>query len=314
MDQLTEHIDATAPDYDVDPGRPYKRKSWEKVDPIGSLPFLCVHAGALLVFLAGFNWVAALTCLATFGMRMFGITGGYHRYFSHRTYKTSRAFQFVMAWLGASSAQLGPLWWAAHHRHHHRHSDTEDDVHSPIVRTFFWSHVGWIMCRKNEATNLSKIRDFAKFPELRFLNKYHVIPPLVLVLVLTIYGIILQTVFPGLGVTAFQIIVWGFFVSTVALYHCTFSINSLAHVIGTRRFDTEDHSKNNFLLAIATMGEGWHNNHHRYPSSERQGYYWWEIDITHYILRILSWFRLVWDIKTPPKEIYVEAKQKKRKT
>jgi stearoyl-CoA desaturase (delta-9 desaturase) len=240
---------------------------------------------------------------------MFGVTGGYHRYFSHRTYKTSRAFQFCLAWLGASSAQMGPLWWAAHHRNHHRYSDTDKDLHTPSVQGFWWSHMGWILAKKNAMTNFAAVRDLARFPELRFLNKFYMLPPILLAVGLAFWGLFLDFHFPHLNTSPLQMVVWGFFVSTVGLYHCTFSINSLAHTIGRRRFATKDSSRNSFILALIAMGEGWHNNHHRYPASERQGFYWWEIDLTHYLLKFLSWFHLVWDLREPPKEVYVEARQ-----
>ncbi|WP_242056678.1 MULTISPECIES: acyl-CoA desaturase [unclassified Nostoc] len=235
---------------------------------------------------------------------MFGITAGYHRYFSHRTYKTTRWFQFILAVLGNSSAQLGPLWWAAHHRHHHRYADTEQDIHSPVVHGFCWSHVGWVMCPKYSKTDEKLVRDFAKYPELRWLNRFHMIAPIVLGIAVTAIGLVLQLYIPQLKTTALQMLVWGFCLSTLLLYHTTFTINSLAHIFGDRRFNTTDTSCNNWFLALITLGEGWHNNHHYYPASERQGFYWWEIDVTHYILKLLSWLGIVWDLRTPPQAIY----------
>lgn len=283
----------------------------ERPDWIGSVAFVGVHVACLLVFYVGFSWAALGMMVLTYGARMFGITGGFHRYFSHRTYKTSRVFQFLLGWLGTSSAQQGPLWWAAHHRHHHRFSDQEEDIHSPIHKGFFWSHVGWVVCKKYEKTDVKAIPDFAKYPELRFLNNYHIIPPIVLAL--TVYGIgaLLARYAPSLGTNGFQMLVWGFFVSTTLLYHWTFSINSVAHVFGNRRFETTDHSRNNWWLAIMTLGEGWHNNHHHCPYSERQGMYWWEIDISHYILKGLSKLGLVWDLQTHPEKLYEQVEKQK---
>lgn len=284
----------------------------ERPDWIGSVAFILVHLACLAVFIVGFSWVAFAALVVTYFARMFGITGGFHRYFSHRTYKTSRLFQFALGWLGTSSAQQGPLWWAAHHRHHHRHSDTEHDIHSPITHGFFFSHVGWVICKKYEKTNISAIPDFAKYRELRFLNDWHFIPPIVLALGCFLTGMALERLAPSLGTNGWQMLVWGFFVSTTILYHATFCINSLAHVLGSRRFNTSDHSRNNFWLALATMGEGWHNNHHRYANSEQQGFYWWEVDMSHYILKTLSLFGLVWDLKKPPQRIYDEAEANKQ--
>lgn len=275
-----------------------------KIDILGNIPFISIHISSLLIFWVGFSWAALITCLILWFIRMFGITAGYHRYFSHRTYKTTRWFQFILAVLGNCSAQLGPLWWAAHHRHHHRYADTEQDIHSPVVHGLWWSHVGWVICPKYSKTDEKLVRDFAKYPELRWLNRFPMIVPVVLAITVTAIGLVLQLCIPQLKTTGLQMLVWGFCLSTLLLYHTTFTINSLAHIFGYRRFNTTDSSCNNWFLALITIGEGWHNNHHYYPASERQGFYWWEIDVTHYILKLLSWLGIVWDVRNPPQEIY----------
>jgi stearoyl-CoA desaturase (delta-9 desaturase) len=256
-----------------------------------SLPFLAVHAVALatpfVVPVEG-RWIAL--ALALYSVRMFAITAGYHRYFSHRAFKTSRLFQFVLGWLGASSAQKGPLWWAAHHRDHHRYSDGPDDIHSPLERGFWWSHVGWILATRYDETKLDRVRDLAKYPELRWLDRWHLVPPLVLAAVVFLAG----------GLPA---LLWGFFVSTVFLWHGTFVINSLAHVIGRRRYETGDGSRNSLALALITFGEGWHNNHHFYASTANQGFFWWEVDLSYYALRALAAVRIVRDLRTPPAHV-----------
>lgn len=213
----------------------------------------------------------------------------------------------MLAFLGATSAQKGPIWWASHHRHHHQHSDTEEDVHPPGVYGLWWAHVGWVLSTQFVDTRSTLVKDLMRFPELRFIDKYHIIPPLILMSALMALGTFLQTYAPELHTSAGQLVVWGFCISTTLLYHGTFCINSLAHVIGKPRFKTGDDSKNSFLLALITLGEGWHNNHHRYPGSERQGFYWWEIDISHYVLKAFSALGLVWDLRTPPERIYEEA-------
>jgi stearoyl-CoA desaturase (delta-9 desaturase) len=256
--------------------------------------FWLVHLTCGLVFFVGFSWVAFAVCLALYVIRMFAITGVYHRYFSHRSYQTSRWFQFVLGFLGTTAAQKGPIWWASHHRHHHRHSDTEEDIHSPIVHGLYFSHVGWVLCSQFVEPRLDLVKDLTKFPELMSLEKYYLIPPILLA-------------YPHLGTGGFQMLIWGFFISTVLLYHGTFCINSLTHLIGKRRFPSTDGSRNHWLLALITLGEGWHNNHHYYPGSERQGFYWWEIDISHYILVGLSWMGLVWDLRVPPPRVYQMA-------
>jgi stearoyl-CoA desaturase (delta-9 desaturase) len=270
------------------------------------------HLGCLLIIWSGTSWIAIATCIALYFVRMFGITAGYHRYFSHRTYKTSRFFQFVLAFLGATAGQKGPLWWAAHHRQHHRVADTVHDVHSPVVLGFWEAQIGWGYARQDEAANEAGVPDLAKFPELRFLEYYAIIPPVTLAILLVGFGTLLKSYAPQLHTSAFQMLAWGFFVSTVVLFHGTSTINSLAHIIGSRRFDTKDNSRNNFWLALITMGEGWHNNHHYYPSSEQQGFYWWEIDMSHYILTILSWLGIIWDVQKPPQKIYTQIQNKEK--
>jgi len=263
-------------------------------------PFIGLHLSCLFVFVVGWSWTAVITGFLLYVVRMFAITAGYHRYFSHRAFRTSRAGQFCLAVVGASAAQRGPLWWAAHHRHHHELSDQPEDVHSPKQRGFFWSHVGWVLDRANFRTRFERIKDFAKFPELRLLDRFDVIAPISLAVAMFLLGAALETWAPGLGTNSWQMLVWGFVVSTVALYHGTFTVNSLAHIVGRRRYETKDTSRNNVFIALITLGEGWHNNHHHYPASARQGFYWWEIDVSYYILKTLALIGLVWDIRPVP--------------
>lgn len=270
---------------------------------LATLPFFSLHVMTLGVIWVGWSPVAVLVCLALYWVRMFAITGFYHRYLSHRTYKTSRWFQFLFAVVGNSSTQKGPLWWAAHHRHHHQYSDDDDDVHSPTRRGFLYAHVGWIFDRANSPTRMRLIPDLAKFPELRALNRFDALIPILLGASCFGLGVLLDATAPSLGTSGMQMLVWGFFISTVVLAHSTFTINSLSHLIGRRRFETTDTSRNNLALAFLTMGEGWHNNHHFYPTSTRQGFYWWEIDVTYYGLYILSKLGLIWDLKRVPSHV-----------
>ena len=272
------------------------------------LPFIFLHAGCIGVLWTGWSWTAVGIAAALYFIRMFAITGFYHRYFSHRSFHTSRVMQFIFAAVGNASAQRGALWWAATHRHHHKHSDEEEDAHSPRMTGFWWAHLGWLTSNKHFATNYDSIRDLAKFPELVFLNRFDWLVPALLGGGLYGLGALLERFAPGLGTNGWQVAVWGFFISTVVLLHGTLCINSLAHVLGGRRFNTKDDSRNNLLLALITLGEGWHNNHHRYMSSARQGFFWWEIDITFYLLKLLSFFGLIWDLREVPASIYAEAK------
>lgn len=284
----------------------------ERIDLLGSVPFLAMHLGALLALLTGVSWAAAIACLVTCWVRMFGITAGFHRYFSHRSFKTSRTFQFVLAYVGTMAAQNGPLWWASHHRLHHRYADTDRDIHSPGLRGLWWSHVGWILCRRYVGYDKEIVKDLRRFPELRFLGRYHMIAPASLAVAMFLLGGWLSARWPSLGTSGWQMLGWGFFVSTVIGYHVTFLVNSVSHTSGRRRFNTSDDSRNNWWVALLTLGEGWHNNHHRWPTSERQGFYWWELDMTHYVLRALSWLGVVWDLRAPPRRIYEEAERLER--
>ncbi|MBM3793606.1 MAG: acyl-CoA desaturase [Acidobacteria bacterium] len=272
----------------------------EKVQWLTSAPFLLMHLGCLAAFWTGASPAAILACIALYWVRMFGITAGYHRYLAHASFKTGRVFQFVLTWIACCSMQKGPLWWAAHHRHHHAHSDEPDDIHSPVQRGFFWSHMGWILCTKYEPTRWHLIPQYAKYPELVWMNRFHPVPGLSLAAAMFVFGALAPA---SWGTSGWQMLIWGWLLSTVLLYHGTFTINSLSHVYGTRRYDTGDASRNNWLLALVTMGEGWHNNHHHYPSSASMGFRWWEVDTTLYILKVLAALGIVWDLKFPPLQV-----------
>ncbi len=280
----------------------------DRFDPPRLAPYLFLHAGCLLVFLVGWSWFAVAAAVVLYVVRMFAITGFYHRYFSHRAFRTSRAMQFCFALLGNTSMQRGPLWWASTHRHHHQHSDEETDKHSPVRHGFLFSHLGWLTCRKNFPTDYAKVKDFAAFPELVFLNRFDFLVPVLFGVLLWGTGALLEAFAPGLGTDGGQLFVWGFFISTVFLLHGTLFINSLSHMFGNRRFETDDDSRNNPVLAAITLGEGWHNNHHRYAHSARQGFYWWEFDVTYYVLRLMARVGLIWDLKEVPDQVYEEAR------
>ena len=283
------------------------RRQPDRIDWMRCLPFIVLHVGCLGVIFTGWSVTAVAAAVALYFLRMFAVTGVYHRYFSHKTYHTSRIGQFLLALWGGTAVQRGPLWWAYHHRHHHQHSDEESDVHSPHVHGFWWSHIGWITSRRNFPTDYKTVRDLVKFPELVFLNRFDTLVPAAFALSVWSAGWWLEVNAPQLGVTKWQLLVWGFFISTTALFHGTSCINSLAHLMGRRRFHSDDHSRNSFVLALITLGEGWHNNHHRFPAAARQGFFWWEVDPTYYLLRLLAWTGLIWGLKGVPPSIYAEA-------
>ena len=275
------------------------------------IPFLFLHAGCLGVLWTGWSTAAVITAAVLYAVRMFAITGFYHRYFSHRTFHTSRTMQFVFAVLGNTSVQRGALWWASVHRHHHQHSDQEEDVHSPGLRGFWWAHIGWMTSSRNFPTRYERVRDLARYPELVFLNRFDLIVPTLFALAIFGFGKACEWLAPQWHTSGWQMLVWGFFISTVFLLHGTLFINSLAHQMGTKRYETGDDSRNSFVLALVTLGEGWHNNHHRYMNAARQGFYWWEIDPTYYGLKLLSWTRLIRNLRAVPQAVYEDAGERK---
>jgi len=276
----------------------------EKMEFGRAVPFIILHLGCLGLIWVGWSPAAVIVAVALYFIRMFAVTGLYHRYFCHKAFQTSRPVQFLFALIGLTAVQRGPLWWSAVHRHHHAHSDEEHDAHSPVKKGFLWSHIGWLTSSRNFPTDYSRVKDLAKYPELVFLNRFDLIGPLILAVGLFFFGWGLEVWAPSLGTSGMQMLVWGFFVSTVFVFHATCSVNSFAHTLGKKRYETGDESRNSLILALITLGEGWHNNHHHYQASARQGFYWWEIDISYYILKVLSAFGIVWGLKEVPARIY----------
>ncbi|HVT06033.1 MAG TPA: acyl-CoA desaturase [Polyangia bacterium] len=260
---------------------------------VTSVAFWGVHVAAVVgVILGGWSWSGVALALVSYYVRMIVVTAGYHRYFAHRAFKTSRGFQFVLAMLAQTAAQKGVLWWASHHRWHHKYSDTPKDIHSAKLQGFWHSHIGWVMAPEWDDTDQSLVGDLAKFPELRFMDRsgWNILPTALLALAFLLIG-------------GGHALVWGYFIPTVLLWHGSFAINSLAHLVGKRRYATTDDSRNSFILALLTTGEGWHNNHHHYQSSANQGFRWWEVDVTYYVLRLLAAVGLVWDLRRPPRHV-----------
>ncbi|MGV3582494.1 MAG: acyl-CoA desaturase [Methylophilus sp.] len=282
-------IDTHSADYAID---------WLRV-----IPFVLIHLACFALIWVGWSWFAVTFAVFLYAIRMFAITAFYHRYFAHKAYQTSRIGQFIFALIGATAVQRGPLWWAAHHREHHIHSDQASDTHSPIQHGFLWSHIGWFLSRANFATKLDRVKELAKFPELRFLDRFDVLIPILFAIGIFILGESLAYGMPHLETDGWQLLIWGFVISTVVLYHATFSVNSLSHAWGRRRYKTRDQSRNNVIIALLTLGEGWHNNHHHFPGAAKQGFYWWEVDFTYYGLRILAALGLIWNLRKVPIEI-----------
>ena len=280
----------------------------EGIDWWRIVPFIGLHLACVAVLWVGVSPVAVLVAAVSYLVRMFAITAFYHRYFAHKAFRTGRLTQFCFAVLGAAATQRGPLWWAAHHRNHHRFADTPMDPHRP-EDGFLWSHMGWFLSRRHFATDTARVRDWMKFPELVWLNRFDTLVPVVYAGALFLLGDWLARTAPELGTSGWQMVVWGYVISTVILIHATLMVNSLAHVWGRRRYETRDRSRNNLLIALLTLGEGWHNNHHRYAGSARQGFYWWQIDMSYYLLRLLAAVGLVQDLKAVPRGVLEEGRR-----
>ncbi|WP_024931237.1 acyl-CoA desaturase [Methylophilus sp. OH31] len=290
--------------------QPPKTASAESIDWWRVLPFVALHLALVALFWVGWSPFAVIFAILMYVVRMFAITGFYHRYFAHKTFQTSRIAQFIFALIGATAVQRGPLWWAAHHRCHHMHADQPLDVHSPHQHGLLWSHLGWFLSHANFKTQLDRVRELSRYRELCWLDRFDSLIPIAFAAIIYSLGALLQARAPVLQTSGWQLIVWGFVVSTIALYHATFCVNSLAHVWGSRRYATRDHSRNNLLIAILTLGEGWHNNHHHFPGSAKQGFYWWEIDLTYYGLKLLAALGIIWQLKQVPLEIRAQHASK----
>ena len=261
-----------------------------------TLGTVALHVGAAgALILVRPRLVDVVIAVAFYLLGMFAITGGYHRYFSHRAYKTSRVFQGLLAFLGCFCTQKGALWWAATHRRHHRFSDRPNDPHSPHQHGFWHSHIVWTLTAEHEGYDPRSVRDLIRFPELRLLDRYCTLPLLGYIVLTAVLG-----GWRGVG--------WWYCVPTIAMMHGVLLINSVSHLWGHRRFETGDQSRNNPLLALITLGEGWHNNHHRYMASANQGFYWWQIDLTYYVLRLLQAVGVVWELRTPPPHVLAEGR------
>ena len=272
------------------------------IDWVRIIPFVGIHLACFAVIWVGVSVTAVIVCLISYVIRMFAITAFYHRYFSHKSFKTSRTIQTIFAILGATATQRGPLWWAAHHRHHHRFSDEQADIHSP-VKGFLHSHMHWFLKKENFSTKSSDVPDLNQYPELNFIDRFDILFPIIYALLLFGLGWLLSLYFPSLGANHWQLLIWGYFISTVLLSHVTYCINSLAHIFGSRSYATGDNSRNNFILALLTLGEGWHNNHHCSPGSVKQGFHWWQLDISFYLLKGMEKLGLIWDLKYPNKKL-----------
>lgn len=273
--------------------------------------FIIFHAAALLVFVPWFfSWLGVATFV--FGVWIFGAVGipiCYHRLLTHRSFKTPKWFERILVVVALCCGQETPARWVAWHRLHHNESDHREDPHSPLV-SFLWSHFQWLVYENKNTSKISNYhkyaRDILNDPFYMWLEKH----PLAGVSIFAAHGILFYlfaylaaAVFMGFGMPAFQLasslFVWGVVARVVAVWHNTWSVNSLAHMFGYRNYETDDHSRNNWFVALISMGEGWHNNHHADQSAATVQHKWWEIDANYYIIKLWSWLGLASNIVPP---------------
>lgn len=271
--------------------------SAQKVALFIAVAMISIHLSTLLVFYTGVSTIALNIAILMYFVRGMGITIGFHRYFSHKSFKTNRFFQFILGFWGSLANEGGVLWWSSHHRNHHQNSDNPKDLHSPIAHSFFHSHLGWMWSASCVEKNKTRCNDLSKFPEIKFLNKYYG----AIVLGQMLFFLFLGELLRPYGTNPLQMFVWGFCISTVANWHVTFMVNSVCHVWGTRPYKSGDKSRNNFLVALLAHGEGWHNNHHMFGWSARNGLRWYQIDTSYYLLKFFELFGIVKDLRIPEK-------------
>lgn len=281
MGSTTGYVRAAEIEAAAEPGAGADRPYWRNIVYFSALHLLPL--GALITGAGAAELVAAG---ALYWIRIWFVTAGYHCYFSHRAFETSRAFQLVLAIGAQASGQGSVLRWATAHRYHHANSDRASDLHSPHGRGLWHAHMGWLLRTRYLAPSTPRPGPLTRFPELRWLDRHPNVPPAALALLaLLAFGL------PGLFV------VYG--LGTVLVYHATFTVNSLAHRFGARPYETPDRSRNNWFVALIMLGGGWHNNHHRFPRSARQGLAWWELDVTYYVLLGLARLGIVRALREP---------------
>jgi stearoyl-CoA desaturase (Delta-9 desaturase) len=253
-------------------------------------PLLTVHLALLAIPFIEWSWWYVVWIVVLTRVIGLGVTVGLHRYFSHRSFKTPRWCQFLLAAAGCSALQKGPLWWAIHHRLHHRHSDDLGDPHSPVMDGFLYGHMGWLFARDLMHPDEKIVHDLTKYPELVWLDRFWMLP-----------GLLLAAACFALG--GWGGLVYGYCLSVVLIFQITFAVNSFGHLFGPQRFDTGEGSRNNMLLGYLAMGDGWHNNHHRAPYSARHGFAWYELDMSFMFIRLMRLVGLAWDVKVPSRAL-----------
>jgi stearoyl-CoA desaturase (delta-9 desaturase) len=268
------------------------------------VPFLGLLAAIVLLWGHGIGWLDLLMLIGLYSFTILGVTIGFHRMFTHRALQGGPALRFILGVAGSMSAQGPVLEWCAMHRRHHQHSDREGDPHSPhlhdgglagMLKGMAHAHFGWLFAPEPEGLAKS-VADLLADPVLVFVDRFFWVWMMLGWIVPGIVGGLVSHSWLG----ALEGLLWGGLVRTFLLHHVTWSINSVCHIWGTRPFGVTDESRNNALFGVLAFGEGWHNNHHAFPTSARHGLAWWQLDLTYVVIRILAAMKLVWNVRVPP--------------
>lgn len=267
------------------------------------LPFLGLAAAIVLLWPFGFNWLQLALLVGMYIITGLGVTVGYHRLFTHKSFDTGPVMTFIIGACGSMAAEGRVMDWVANHRRHHQHSDKEGDLHSPhihgegiwnIFRGLWHAHMGWIM--RPRIADLDRYApDLQKDPVVRAVHRTFLLWIAVGLLIPTVLGGLITMTWTG----ALLGLLWGGLVRTLLVHHVTWSVNSVCHLWGSRPFDSHDESRNNAVCAALAFGEGWHNNHHAFPASARHGLRWWEVDLSYLVIRAMALVGLARNIRTP---------------
>ncbi len=278
-----------------------------------TLPFLGLAAAVFFLWDFGFSWAELGLLLGMYTVTALGITVGFHRLFTHRSFQTYPAVQLVLGVLGSMAAQGPLLKWVALHRRHHAHSDRTGDPHSPhlhgsgvlgLLRGLWHAHLGWVFLP--DPPDLDRyVKDLRRSALLRVVSA--------LFLVWVALGLLLPAALGGLlagtWAGAWYGLAWGGLARVFLVHHVTWSVNSVCHLWGRRPYRSDDQSRNNFLFGVLALGEGWHNSHHAFPSSARHGLRWWELDASYYVVRALALVGLAWGVKVPTRQAQAKGRR-----
>lgn len=271
------------------------------------VPLAALAVAIALLWGVAFSWQYLVIMAAMYLVTGFGITIGYHRLFTHKSFRTPRPVAALLAIMGAMAAEGSLMQWVSAHRLHHQHSDQHGDPHSPhlhgnsllaALNGMWHAHIGWALKKRKDENTGRNTRDLNKDPWLRFVNRLFPVWVGLGLLIPAVLGGLMTMSWMGLLLG----LLWGGLVRVLLVHHVTWSINSVCHIWGSRPYESRDHSRNNAIFGILALGEGWHNNHHAFPSSARHGLSWWQFDASYVVIRAMQMVGLASDLRVPRRE------------